>query len=78
MTVRMPSRLPPLLAELLAVLLSVIQPLPSTSSGVYMQESTASVSGQRHQAQQHASQAALLRSVLDPELINQEGEWWSP
>jgi hypothetical protein len=74
MTVRMPYRLPPLLAELLAILLSVIQPLPATSTGVYMQESTASLSGQKYQARQHAAQAALLREVLDPEFIRQEGE----
>jgi hypothetical protein len=72
MTVRMPSRLRPLLAELLEVLLSVIQPLPSTSSGFYMQHPTTSVSGQQHQAQQHAVQATLLRSVLDSDLIEQE------
>ncbi|EIN12618.1 Tcp11-domain-containing protein [Punctularia strigosozonata HHB-11173 SS5] len=72
MTVRMPSRLRPLLSELLEVLLSVIQPLPSTSSGFYMQHPTTGVSGQQHQAEQHAAQAALLRSVLDSDLIEQE------
>jgi hypothetical protein len=73
-TVRMPSRIKPLLTELLAVLLNIIQPLPPACAGVYMQEPTTGPVGARHQAVQHAAQAAALHAVLDPDLIVQEIE----
>ncbi|EGN98383.1 hypothetical protein SERLA73DRAFT_109834, partial [Serpula lacrymans var. lacrymans S7.3] len=66
LTLRMPSRIRPLLAEFLEVLLSVIQPL-STISGPY-----ANPDAFQNQIQQHAAQATHLRSLFDPELIEQE------
>lgn len=66
LTLRMPSRIRPLLTEFLEVLLFVIQPLTSISD-TYANPSTFQV-----QIERHASQAAHLRSVFDPELIQQE------
>jgi hypothetical protein len=65
-TLRMPSRIRPLLTEFLEVLLFVIQPLTSIS-GTYANPSTLQT-----QIEQHAAQAAHLRSLFDPELIQQE------
>ena len=65
-TLRMPSRIRPLLTEFLEVLLFVIQPLTSIS-GTYANPSTLQT-----QIEQHAGQAAHLRSLFDPELIQQE------
>lgn len=62
----MPSRIRPLLTEFLEVLLFVIQPLTSIS-GTYANPSTLQT-----QIEQHAAQAAHLRSLFDPELIQQE------
>ena len=61
----MPSRIRPLLSEFLDLLLCVIQPLSGISG--YVNPNTLQV-----QMQQHAAQAARLRSVFDPELIEQE------
>jgi hypothetical protein len=66
LTLRMPSRIRPLLAEFLEVLLSVIQPL-SSISGMYVNPNTFQT-----QMQEHSAQAAHMRSVFDPELIEQE------
>jgi hypothetical protein len=66
LTLRMPSRILPLLTEFLEVLLSVIQPL-SSISGMYVNPNTFQA-----QMQEHAAQAAYMRSVFDPELIEQE------
>jgi hypothetical protein len=66
LTLRMPSRIKALLYEFLEVLLSVIQPLASIS-GMYVNPNTFA-----SQMRVHASQAAYLRSVFDPELIEQE------
>ncbi|KAH7885269.1 T-complex protein 11-domain-containing protein [Phlebopus sp. FC_14] len=65
-TLRMPSRIRPLLTEFLEVLLFVIQPLTSISD-TYANPSTFQA-----QMERHAAQAAHLRSVFDPELIQQE------
>lgn len=65
LTLRMPSRIKPLLAEFLDLLLCVIQPLSGISGCV-------SPVTLQSQMQQHASQAARLQSVIDPELIEQE------
>ena len=64
----MPSRIRPLLTEFLQVLLFVIQPLTSIS-GTYTTFQTQLL---QTQIQQHAAQAAHLRSLFDPELIHQE------
>ena len=66
LTLRMPSRLRPLLTEFLEVLLFVIQPLTSISDA-YANPSTFQA-----QIDRHAAQAAHLRSVFDPDLIQQE------
>ncbi|KAL4069876.1 T-complex protein 11-domain-containing protein [Scleroderma yunnanense] len=66
LTLRMPSRLRPLLTEFLEVLLFVIQPLTSISDA-YANPSTFQA-----QIERHAAQAAHLRSVFDPDLIQQE------
>jgi hypothetical protein len=66
LTLRMPSRIRPLLSEFLEVLLSVIQPL-STLSGMYVNPHTF-----QSQMREHAAQAAHMRSVFDPDLIEQE------
>lgn len=65
-TIRMPSRIRPLLTEFLEVLLFVIQPLTSISDA-YANPSTFQA-----QIERHAAQAAHLRSVFDPDLIQQE------
>jgi hypothetical protein len=70
----MPSRIRCLLSELLAVLLSIIQPLPESCAGMYMQEPTSGPAGARYQAVHHAAQAAALHAALDPDLICQELE----
>lgn len=61
----MPSRVRPLLNEFLDLLLCVIQPLSGISG--YVSPATLQL-----QMQQHASQASQLRSIFDPELIEQE------
>ncbi|KAG2129098.1 T-complex protein 11-domain-containing protein [Suillus clintonianus] len=66
LTLRMPSRIRPLLTEFLEVLLFVIQPLTSIC-GTYANPATLQT-----QIEQHAAQAAHLRSLFDPELIQQE------
>ncbi|KAH7921318.1 Tcp11-domain-containing protein [Leucogyrophana mollusca] len=66
LTLRMPSRIRLLLPEFLEVLLYVIQPL-SSISGTYANPATF-----QKQIDQHAAQASHLRSVFDPELIQQE------
>ncbi|KAG6334260.1 hypothetical protein ID866_4835 [Astraeus odoratus] len=66
LTLRMPSRIRPLLVEFLEVLLFVIQPLTSISDA-YANPSTFQA-----QIERHAAQAAHLRSVFDPDLIQQE------
>jgi hypothetical protein len=66
LTLRMPSRIRCLLSEFLEVLLSVIQPL-SSLSGMYVNPNTF-----QSQMQEHAAQAAYMRSVFDPDLIEQE------
>lgn len=66
LTLRMPSRIRPLLTEFLEVLLFVIQPLTSIC-GTYANPATLHT-----QIEQHAAQAAHLRSLFDPELIQQE------
>ena len=65
-TSRVPSRIPPLLSEFLEVLLLVIQPL-CTISGVYVNPGTC-----KTQMQEHSEQAAYIRSLFDPALIEQE------
>lgn len=66
LTLRMPSRIRHLLTEFLEVLLFVIQPLTSIC-GTYANPATLQT-----QIEQHAAQAAHLRSLFDPELIQQE------
>lgn len=66
LTLRMPSRIRPLLTEFLEVLLFVIQPLTSIC-GTYANPATLQT-----QIEQHAAQAAHLRSLFDPDLIQQE------
>ncbi|KAJ7670235.1 T-complex protein 11-domain-containing protein [Mycena rosella] len=63
-TLRMPSRIRPLLDEFLEVLLLVIQPLSTVA--------TAHVSPTKAQQAEHVVQAAYIRSVFDPALIEQE------
>ena len=65
-TIRMPSRIPQLLQEFLQVLLLVIQPL-SSISGVYLHANSI-----REQMEEHAAQAAYIRTIFDPALIEQE------
>jgi hypothetical protein len=65
LTLRMPSRIRPLLSEFLDLLLLVIQPLSGISG--YVSPNTLQA-----QMQQHAAQATRLRSVFDPDLIEQE------
>lgn len=65
LTLRMPSRIRPLLSEFLDLLLCVIQPLSGISG--YVSPNTLQA-----QMQQHTTQAARLRSVFDPDLIEQE------
>lgn len=65
-TLRMPSRILTLLCEFLEVLLLVIQPL-SKISGIYVNPNTF-----KAQMQEHAAQAAYIRSIFDPVLIEQE------
>jgi T-complex protein 11 len=72
-TLRMTSRIRNLFSELLEVLVSVIQPLPSSVYGMTMRPSALQPT-----IDKHAAQAEHLRSVLDPELIQQEiyhGVW---
>ncbi|KAF8073790.1 T-complex protein 11-domain-containing protein [Lyophyllum atratum] len=66
LTLRMPSRIRNLLAEFLEVLLLVIQPL-SSISGMYVNPNTF-----KSQMQEHSAQAAYIRSIFDPALIEQE------
>ncbi|OSX59836.1 hypothetical protein POSPLADRAFT_1092821, partial [Postia placenta MAD-698-R-SB12] len=68
-TVRVASRIRPLLLELLEVLVSIIQPVMSKSTGLYMQPTSL-----HPQFQQNVTHVALLRSVLDADLIQQEME----
>ncbi|KAI0720506.1 T-complex protein 11-domain-containing protein [Cerioporus squamosus] len=70
LTVRTPSRIRPLLHELLEVLVSIIQPLqqPSTRPP----ELLFPPPPQHPQFQQNIAHVALLRQLLDPELIQQE------
>lgn len=65
LTLRMPSRIRPLLTEFLDLLLCVIQPLSGISG--YVSPATLQL-----QMQQYTSQASQLRSIFDPELIEQE------
>ncbi|KAF8655481.1 hypothetical protein AX16_003039 [Volvariella volvacea WC 439] len=65
-TLRLPSRIRNLLSEFLEVLLLVIQPL-SNMSGMYVNPNTF-----KAHMQEHSAQAAYIRSVFDPELIEQE------
>ncbi|KAG6918756.1 hypothetical protein DXG01_011947 [Tephrocybe rancida] len=65
-TLRMPSRIRSLLSEFLEVLLLVIQPLSSVS-GMYVNPNTL-----KSQMQEHTAQAAYVRSIFDPVLIEQE------
>lgn len=65
-TLRMPSRIRTLLSEFLEVLLLVIQPL-SSISGMYVNPNTF-----KSQMEEHAAQAAYIRSIFDPVLIDQE------
>ncbi|KAI6129810.1 T-complex protein 11-domain-containing protein [Pisolithus croceorrhizus] len=65
-TFRTPSRMRLLLTEFLEVLLFVIQPLTGISDA-YAHPSTL-----QPQIERHAAQAAHLRSVFDPDLIQQE------
>lgn len=65
-TLRTPSRMRLLLTEFLEVLLFVIQPLTGISDA-YAHPSTL-----QPQIERHAAQAAHLRSVFDPDLIQQE------
>ncbi|TBU62315.1 T-complex protein 11-domain-containing protein [Dichomitus squalens] len=70
MTVRTPSRIRPLLNELLEVLISIIQPPqpPSTRPpGLLFPPPP-----QHPQFQQNVAHVALLRQLLDPDLIQQE------
>jgi len=64
-TVRMPSRIPALLQEFLEVMLFVIQPLSNTN--IYSNPNAI-----KEQAQEHSAHAAYLRSIFDPQLIEQE------
>ncbi|KAL0961045.1 hypothetical protein HGRIS_006034 [Hohenbuehelia grisea] len=66
LTIRTPSRLLPLLSEFLEVLVLVIQPLSSTS-GVCVNPKTYEA-----QMQEHSVHAAYLRSLIDPQLIEQQ------
>ncbi|GLB38428.1 putative tcp11-domain-containing protein [Lyophyllum shimeji] len=66
LTLRMPSRIRDLLTEFLEVLLLVIQPLSSVS-GMYVNPNTF-----KTQMQEHSAQAAYIRSIFDPALIEQE------
>ncbi|KAI6030931.1 T-complex protein 11-domain-containing protein [Pisolithus orientalis] len=66
LTLRTPSRIRLLLTEFLEVLLFVIQPLTGISDA-YAHPSTL-----QPQIERHAAQAAHLRSVFDPDLIQQE------
>lgn len=70
MTVRTPSRIRPLLNELLEVLVSIIQPPqpPSTRPP----ELLFPPPPQHPQFQQNVAHVALLRQLLDPDLIQQE------
>ncbi|KAK7048328.1 vacuolar ATP synthase subunit B [Favolaschia claudopus] len=63
-TLRMPSRIRALLDEFLEVLLLVIQPLSSVAG--------ANISPTKAQQAEHIAQAAHIRSVFDPALIEQE------
>ncbi|KAJ7780622.1 T-complex protein 11-domain-containing protein [Mycena maculata] len=63
-TLRMPSRIRSLLDEFLEVLLLVIQPLSNVAG--------AHVSPTKSQQAEHSAQAAYIRSVFDPVLIEQE------
>ncbi|KAJ7759034.1 T-complex protein 11-domain-containing protein [Mycena olivaceomarginata] len=63
-TLRMPSRIRALLDEFLEVLLLVIQPLSNVAG--------AHVSPTKSQQAEHVAQAAYIRSVFDPALIEQE------
>ncbi|KAJ7175825.1 T-complex protein 11-domain-containing protein [Mycena filopes] len=63
-TLRMPSRIRSLLDEFLEVLLLVIQPLSNVAG--------AHVSPTKSQQAEHVAQAAYIRSVFDPALIEQE------
>ncbi|KAJ7250899.1 T-complex protein 11-domain-containing protein [Mycena haematopus] len=63
-TLRMPSRIRALLDEFLEVLLLVIQPLSNVAG--------AHVSPTMSQQAEHVAQAAYIRSVFDPALIEQE------
>ncbi|KAJ7505349.1 T-complex protein 11-domain-containing protein [Mycena galericulata] len=63
-TLRMPSRIRSLLDEFLEVLLLVIQPLSNVAG--------AHVSPTKTQQAEHSAQAAYIRSVFDPALIEQE------
>ncbi|KZP33597.1 Tcp11-domain-containing protein [Athelia psychrophila] len=65
LTLRMPSRIRPLLVEFLDLLVCVIQPL----SGISGYVSSATL---QSQMQQHAAQTCRLRSIFDPDLIEQE------
>ncbi|THH31461.1 hypothetical protein EUX98_g2713 [Antrodiella citrinella] len=66
-TVRTPSRLKPLLTELLEVLISIIQPVVARSPSLSLHP------GLLHpQYNQNASHVAMLRSILDADLIQQE------
>ncbi|KAH9936309.1 T-complex protein 11-domain-containing protein [Fomitopsis serialis] len=66
-TVRTPSRIRPLLLELLEVLVSIIQPVMSKATGLCVQPTAL-----HPQYQQNVAHVALLRSVLDADLIQQE------
>ncbi|RDB18020.1 Protein SOK1 [Hypsizygus marmoreus] len=65
-TLRMPSRIRNLLSEFLEVLLLVVQPLSSVS-GMYVNPNTF-----KSQMQEHSAQAAYIRYIFDPALIEQE------
>ncbi|KAF5360949.1 hypothetical protein D9756_004726 [Leucocoprinus leucothites] len=65
-TIRTPPRIRPLLNEFLEVLLHVIQPL-SMLSGPYVNPDCLHVP-----IQEHAQQAKHIRSLFDPDLIEQE------
>ncbi|PIL22542.1 hypothetical protein GSI_15231 [Ganoderma sinense ZZ0214-1] len=70
MTVRTPSRIRPLLSELLEVLVSIIQPpQPPTTRPP---ELLFPPPPQHPQFQQNVAHVALLRQLLDPDLIQQE------
>ncbi|KAI0754963.1 T-complex protein 11-domain-containing protein [Daedaleopsis nitida] len=70
MTVRMPSRMKPLLHELLEVLVSIIQPAQSPTTRP--PELLFPPPPQHPQFQQNLVHVALLRQLLDPDLIQQE------